>query len=79
MTELELIGRQALEIAKLREELREQERVCSEQRKQMMEYDCEVSRRDRAIQSVFAAASTGGLRRKPQGVYEAAMGILGSQ
>jgi hypothetical protein len=42
MTEIELIGRQALEIAKLREELREQANVCDEQRKQLAEYSAEA-------------------------------------
>lgn len=79
MTEFELIGRQALEIAKLREELREQANVCEEQRNQLNEYSTEVIRRSNAVKRVFAAASTGDMRRKLQVVYEAAMGIKGAR
>jgi hypothetical protein len=77
VTELELIGRQALEIATLREELREQERVCFELEEQLHAYSGEAMRHDRAVKRVFAAASTGDMRRKLQGVYEAAMGTKG--
>lgn len=74
VTELEMIGQMAVEIRKLRDELLEQSRVCTEQRKRLMEYERESQRNSEAIRRVFAAASTADMRRKLQVVYEAAMG-----